>query len=154
MPLWLGEAGGALLEKKRVGELHRQHLAPRRAPAKALTTEELTNLVWRFLAPPWISCGVSTSTSMLKARRDLGFDDAGALWVATGSKREFTGVAVPLGWIPYDNIQTGNYDKYHRKYVSGEIKRGWRGILDHLWSRGYLRRNDPELLYLIGRVAH
>jgi len=150
MPLWVGEAGGELAEKKRVGELQRQYLSINRAPPRVMTTEELCQTIYRFLAPPWISVGVSTSKDLLQARKRLGFDEAGALWIASGSKRVFPGIAIPLGLIPYENINTGKYDDGQRRFVSGTITRGWRGILAQLRNKGYLRRRDPELLWLIG----
>ena len=120
---------------------------------RALTTEEVTRLVHRFLAPPWISCGVSTSGDLLRQRAELGLDAAGALWVATADRREFTGVAIPLGVVPWENILTADFDEGRKRWFGGEVRRGWRSILEHLLRRGYLRRGDRELLFLVGRSA-
>ncbi len=120
---------------------------------RAMTMEELVRLIHRFLAPPWISVGVSVRESLLRTRQATGFGAAGSLWIATGSRRVFPGLAIPLGWIPERSIVEGQFDEDARRWTGGEIRRGWRSILAALWQKGYLRRNDPELLRLLGRTA-
>ena len=150
MVMWVGESGGHATQRD-AGWRIRRYGAPRAAP-RSMSTGEFMELVYRFLAPPWIGCGVSVRDSRLKALESINLPPAGQIWVATNDQKEFTGVGIPLGELPYENIRTAEFDEDRMRWVGGELRRGWRFTLERLWQKGYLRKNDPELLFILGRA--
>lgn len=123
---------------------------------------DLVRLIQRHIHPRWASIGVECTRFGQQPRDALGIAPMGTLWVAAPhvyyngqqwladryGSREWL-FAIPQNEVPYETIKTAEWDEQMVRWKNGEMKRGWKIILQDLVTAGHIRAH-PEINEAIG----
>lgn len=123
---------------------------------------DLLRVMQRYIHPRHSDIGVACTRFGQAPRDALGIAPMGTVWVAPpgvyynhGSwlsvneqEREWL-FAIPQNEVPYETIKTAEWDEDMTRWKNGEMKRGWKIIIQDLVTAGHLR-NHPDLERLVG----
>ncbi len=122
------------------------------APPRCMYPGEFLSILRAFKHPRWPTIGVTATRFGNSPREDAGIDRHGTIYVADASERRSI-MAIPCDCIPFGTIRTAVFIEERQVWEGGEMKRGWRSILETLVEQSYLLPDD-ELSFLIGKDTY